>query len=108
MNSKTTYYDYYIFTIFFIIACSLRLYRIGNFELWLDEAYTYHISVSSDFIDYIRNDNSPPLYYALMKFWGQFAGYSETAIRVPSAIFGAMCKSACNNDPLWGVIGVQN
>lgn len=71
----------------------LRLVRIGDQPLWLDEAASLHYARQSlgtiwsaaDPID----ESNPPLYYALLHFWLWF-GESETALRVLSAVIGAL------------------
>lgn len=85
-----------------VIGTVLRLYRLGDESLWVDEVYTV-VAVSwrtwrQLLIDHSFVDPHPPFYYAIMKDWiiilGGFgsseavAGTSEVAIRFPSVLFG--------------------
>src|SRR6185295_20181805 len=74
-----------------IMAFLLRVFRIGEQELWIDEAFSFHMAtVPTGLWAALRLENSPPLYYLLQRAWVSFAGVTETAIRLPSACFGAL------------------
>ena len=73
-----------------LIACALRVYRIGVQDLWLDEAFSWHIATVSPWLDKALSDNNPPLYFLLLRMWIRFAGESEHALRLLSAGFGAL------------------
>lgn len=73
------------------IAFLLRLYHLGTEELWLDEAVSFRITVlASGLWDVLLNQNTPPLYYLLLRAWAGVAGYSEAALRAPSMVFGTL------------------
>jgi mannosyltransferase len=78
--------------IYLILLAGLLLRLISiNQSLWLDEATTALVSKMSApemFSGFLKADFHPPLYYLLMKFWTDFFGYSELALRLPSVIFG--------------------
>lgn len=76
--------------ILMLIAFLLRIYRIGELELWLDEAYSYRQTVVGDWLGSLLRDNSPPLYNLMLRAWTGLAGTSEAALRMPSAISGAL------------------
>ena len=60
-----------------------------RFAFWGDEAGTFEIVSGSwrDFFAWFASgEPHPPLYFALMKLWGAVFGYSEFALRLPSAI----------------------
>lgn len=79
-----------------VIALLLRIYRLGYFELWLDEAYTYRQTIVTDWLGSLLRDNSPPLYNLLMRTWSGLFGSSEFALRLPSAICGTLfIPAAC-------------
>ncbi len=73
------------------VAFLLRLYRIGAQGLWADEAYSFYLLDSS-----LRGESGGPVrslhavYYFLLWGWMKAAGSSETALRLPSAIFGSL------------------
>lgn len=73
-----------------LIAFLLRIYRIGELELWLDEAYSYRQTVVVDWLGSLLRDNSPPLYNLMLRAWTGLAGTSEAVLRMPSAISGTL------------------
>jgi 4-amino-4-deoxy-L-arabinose transferase-like glycosyltransferase len=73
-----------------IAALVLRLYQIGQDELWFDEAFSFHMVTISKWPEALLKDNTPPLYYVLLRAWIGCFGESESAIRSLSAISGAM------------------
>lgn len=75
------------------LAAVLRLYRIGNESLWLDEALSLNF-VTREFTTFELlfalplSDPHPPLYYLLLDGWIAVFGTSEVILRLPSAMFG--------------------
>jgi len=70
----------YIYLTFLSLAgVALLLFKIGNHNLWIDEAYSLWQS-SKSFKDLLitifQQDPHPPLYYILMKLWCSFFGFS--------------------------------
>ncbi len=62
---------------------------LNRFDLWEDEYCTwFHASMLTrgPFLDLVRLDSSPPLYYALIGVLIELAGSSEWTLRVPSVL----------------------
>ena len=73
------------------VALLLRVYQIGEQELWFDEAFSFHVAtLSSGFGQALRLENTPPLYYLLLRAWIPIAGTGEAAVRLLSAIFSTL------------------
>lgn len=74
-----------------IAALILRLINLRQ-SLWLDEAISVtavqQFSLNEILSKFITYDVHPPLYYLLLKVWGNFFGYSEVSMRMPSVLFG--------------------
>jgi len=74
----------------FLIAFLIRLIAL-NQSFWQDEATTAKVvqqySYSEIITKFSPQDFHPPLYYLFMKFWTNFFGYSEIALRMPSVLF---------------------
>ena len=50
------------------LALFLRVYQVGTQDLWLDETVSFHIAVlESGLGDVLLNQNTPPLYYLLLR-----------------------------------------
>lgn len=80
---------------FLLIGFALRLYKLGTFELWVDEAVSYYIaSFSSPEKILIYSASSlyehPPLFYILLHFWIKWVGKSEWLLRFPSVLCGVL------------------
>src|SRR5829696_2625739 len=76
----------------FVVGLVLRLYALGSESLWYDELWAVRIARMEP-LELIRarlGDNNPPLYYLALHYWILLAGDSEFAIRLPSAIAGAL------------------
>jgi 4-amino-4-deoxy-L-arabinose transferase-like glycosyltransferase len=72
------------------VALLLRIYRIGEQPLRFDEAFSFSMAAMPHWLERALGDVNPPLYYLLLRGWVQFAGLSEAALRLPSAVFGAL------------------
>lgn len=75
-----------------IVAAVLRLFRLGHPSLWADEILTWH-SVRTDLpMDPARmiENVHGPLYALVLHAWCGIAGDAEWALRLPSAVFGAL------------------
>ncbi len=75
-----------------LAAFALRLYRLGVASLWYDETVSTFLA-RQDLVALTRHtagDIHPPLYYYLLHFWGQFAGWSEFAFAFASLFFGVL------------------
>ena len=76
-------------------ALLLRLYRIGEQELWLDETFSFYMATWPHEVGrLLTRTNSPPLYYLLLRGWVAVAGASEAALRLPSALAGTLFVAA--------------
>ncbi|MCX7942120.1 MAG: lysylphosphatidylglycerol synthase domain-containing protein [Dictyoglomaceae bacterium] len=76
-----------------ILGALLRIYKISERSIWLDEAITAQVS-QRGIIEIILNRSQtgihPPLYFILMHLWIRFFGDSEFALRFFSFIFGVL------------------
>lgn len=74
------------------VGLCLRWWNLGGESLWFDEAYTAFAAQQTParLIELVRVDNSPPLYYLLMRFWTAVFGESEFSLRAPSALAGSI------------------
>jgi uncharacterized membrane protein len=78
----------------FVLALGLRIFHLGDQNLWHDEQLTLAVSQveGKDFLKTLEKEkesNKPPLYFLLMHYWLE-GGTSEFWIRLPSAICGAL------------------
>jgi 4-amino-4-deoxy-L-arabinose transferase-like glycosyltransferase len=84
---------WYILTTFIILGTFLRLYQIGFSCFWTEEAYTGMVSLKDpiQIWTFITNgDFNPPGYHLIEWFVRISLGYSEWALRLPSAIAGIL------------------
>lgn len=80
-----------------LVAGGLRVHRIGEESLWIDEAITYaRASYAPDKLvaDSLERKHVPT-YFLLMHHYMPLGGDSEAALRMPSAFFGAATASVC-------------
>lgn len=75
----------------FLAALALRASGIGNDAYWYDESFTLHIArlPLPQMIAATLGDVHPPLYYLIVSALGHLVGFSETSLRLPSALFSA-------------------
>jgi len=71
----------------------VRLFRLNWQSLWVDEIHTlgpalHATSVADAFWNYINLAPTPPFYYLFMMGWTNAFGFSETTLRLPSALAG--------------------
>ena len=80
-------------TVITVAGLALRLLLIDNARLWYDETGSvWMASLTFDrMLAATAGDVHPPLYLAVLWAWVQLAGTSEAAVRLPSAIFSALC-----------------
>ncbi len=71
-----------------LVAFALRVYRLGDVNVWWDEAYSVWLARMNlaDAINITARDVHPPLYYALLHFSIRLWGSGEFAIRYLSVI----------------------
>lgn len=77
-----------------ILALSLVLMLTAEAggPLWLDEGWTLGIVNRPGwgaFVEQLRADPNPPLYFLLMRGWTSVSGFSAAALRAPSTVFAA-------------------
>ena len=71
---------------------SLRLFRLGDAPLWLDETITARW-IALPWHEMLRHflvDNHPPLYFVILKLWVGLVGNAPWALRLPGVIFSAL------------------
>jgi|GEM_PF-1689343 len=75
-----------------LLAAGLRLFHLGTFSMWFDEAYSWHLAQQSApaIVDLAKIDNTPPVYHLLLRFWLSSGAESDFTIRLLSAIFGIL------------------
>ncbi len=78
-----------------LLALAARLHNLTYHSLWFDEAMSVHwarssvpriLEVSMNLVE----DRLPPLYYLVLHYWRLVAGDGEVAVRLPSALLGAL------------------
>ena len=91
MEYREAKLDYALWGIL-LLAAILRVYGIASESLWIDEGQTVAYATKSiaGIIEYCARDVHPPLYLFIMHAWTGIFGISETALRMPSAIFGVI------------------
>jgi 4-amino-4-deoxy-L-arabinose transferase-like glycosyltransferase len=77
------------------VGAALRLYHLGGRSFWLDEVYTSQASqlpTLSQVVDWSRAWQLQPLYFAAAWISAHLSagGDSETALRLPAALAGAL------------------
>jgi hypothetical protein len=75
-----------------LVAVALRCQGLSARSLWFDEAFTWRLVSFSwaEMCERIPRDNSPPLYYVLLKAWMAVFGDSPLALRSLSVGLGAL------------------
>ena len=82
-----------LLVILLVVAAILRLHKLGNESLWLDELHTIletnpHVSWS-EFFDFLRCcEPHPPLFFFLERITFSILGYEEQYIRIIPALSG--------------------
>lgn len=72
-----------------LIAFGLATFRLAHQSLWYDEGVTALVAQRGvvALTEWTAGDIQPPLYYYVVALWGTLAGWSEWALRFPSAWF---------------------
>lgn len=82
----------------FLLALRFVLHRLGEQSLWLDEGTTQAYTTRHTILRLIRDLADPtqayPLYHLLLKIVVRALGDGEIALRLPSAIAGALAVPA--------------
>jgi mannosyltransferase len=73
-----------------LVGFALRLYRLGDANVWWDEGYGVYLARKDLFTLAweTAGDVHPPVHYWLLHVWTRLVGESEFAIRFSSVIFG--------------------
>ncbi|HEX6289212.1 MAG TPA: glycosyltransferase family 39 protein [Herpetosiphonaceae bacterium] len=81
-----------------VAALWLRLYRLDAQPLWLDEGTTWAqvtgSKISTLLLDLFRPSQAYPLFHVLLKLDTRLLGDGEWALRLPSALAGALAVPA--------------
>lgn len=75
-----------------IVAFALATFQLDFQSLWYDEGVTAIVTQRGVawLTEWTANDIQPPLYYYIIAAWGALAGWSEWALRFPSAWFATV------------------
>lgn len=84
--------DRYVLLGLLLLNGALKLCWLGVNELSGDEPFTVFWSQqkTSDLLAMFRDENNPPLYFFLIKWWSAATPYEVPWLRVPSALFSAL------------------
>ncbi|HEY0607681.1 MAG TPA: glycosyltransferase family 39 protein [Herpetosiphonaceae bacterium] len=87
-----------VLALLFGVALWLRLYRLDVQPLWLDEGTTWAqvtgSKLSTLLVDLFRPSQAYPLFHLLLKIDTRLLGDGEWALRLPSALAGALAVPA--------------
>lgn len=86
----------FLLLVLLLFAATLRCYRLGELNLWYDEAYSVRMIEfpPAELIDRASRDCHPPLYWLILKSWASLCGTSIATLRVPSVFFGVATVAA--------------
>lgn len=93
------------------LGAALRWHQLTARSIWFDEAFTWRMIQYSlgEMLRRIALDNSPPLYFILLKYWSACFGDSLLALRSLSVVLGCVAilamflfVSAATTSPLFG------
>ncbi len=76
-----------------VVGAALRIYRLGDECIWLDEVVSYpylDLPTLGEYLEEVRSHDPPmsPLYFTLQYYWARAIGDSVTAVRSLSVVFG--------------------
>ncbi|MDZ7842956.1 MAG: glycosyltransferase family 39 protein [Gammaproteobacteria bacterium] len=71
-----------------LLAAMVRLHQLGADDLWTDETFSGFLALTPEWVSYLRIDNTPPLYYLVLRLWCGVASCGELGLRLPSALAG--------------------
>lgn len=80
--------DFSALAVLLLAAAALRLYGLDQQSYWIDEHASLVLAEEGLLSGFarIRSDVHPPFYFALLHFWVQAFGASETSVRILSVI----------------------
>lgn len=77
--------------IILVLGLVLRLINL-NQSLWLDEAISALAARDFSYLgiifDFLRIDNHPPIFYLILKFWGEIFGFTDWILRILPVVLG--------------------
>jgi uncharacterized membrane protein len=78
--------------IILLLACALRLFRLGADSIWYDEGVSVYLANLNlpALVAHTAGDIHPPLYYAALHLWLMLAGHSQFAAAFFSVCFGML------------------
>jgi 4-amino-4-deoxy-L-arabinose transferase-like glycosyltransferase len=81
-----------ILLVIFLLGFGLRLYRLGEQNIWWDEGHAVWTARQSmgQVIDITARDVHPPLYLSLLHYWLRWTGESEFTVRYLSLSGGML------------------
>ena len=84
--------DHFILAALLLLNTALKVSWLGVNELSGDEPFTVFWAQQSsrDLFGMLRDENNPPLYFFLMKWWSASTPFEVPWLRVPSAVFSAL------------------
>lgn len=114
-KSGMTWKVWVVLALIVVLAAALRIYRIDASSLWIDEFYSLEASAGKCYVDLslprnqmmdhlprlvsiedarsaaqiwtsMENDQHPPLYFILLRFWRDLFGSSDAATRSLSLV----------------------
>lgn len=88
---KTIVKDFFFLKVspLILLGLSIRLLFLGKHSFWYDESFAYYIASSplQDFLQLLKFDNNPPVFYLILKLWSQIS--TDVAfLRLLSLILG--------------------
>ncbi|MFH1338792.1 MAG: glycosyltransferase family 39 protein [Candidatus Omnitrophota bacterium] len=80
------------FLLFLIFVCgfALRIYKLGQHNLWYDEFFTL-VTSNNLSLERLCHQIQSPLYFVFLRQWMNWFGSSELALRLPSTLFNLLC-----------------
>jgi len=88
LQNRVNHYYYPVIILIIVAGLWFRLYQSGTDSLWIDEAYTGFIALTSEWLQYLQSDNTPPLYYGVMRTWCNIVSCDQDGIRLISVLSG--------------------
>lgn len=73
-----------------VLAVLVRVHQLGADDLWTDEAFTGFLALTPEWLSYLRIDNTPPLYYLILRLWCGVGPCGEVGLRLPSVVAGVV------------------
>ncbi len=92
-KNNSNHYISLLLSIFLLFIISI--YQINNEDLWFDELITFWITNpnftnTETYQNIINYENTPPLYYFLLKNFFYLSGYNYELLRLPNIIFNVI------------------